>query len=314
MKKMGLLVAASVLCAMPALAADVAVRKATTVLAPQPVSMWDWAFGGATMSDYNFRGISQSDRGPSATVYSETRLNLNPNFQFYVGSQYWAVKLPTAPTAEVDFYGGVRPTFGPLALDFGFIYYYYPRENQVFLDPGTGGLGNPLIPGAIPFTKADTDFWEVYGKATYEVSKDMFWLGGYVYYSPNWLNTGAPGTYAGGTVKFNLPNFNAPIFGQVGWYVSGEAARYWLGTTDAFFGNIDLPDYTYWNAGLGFTWKVATLDLRYHDTSLNSTQCFVLTGDLRGLPGGGGTVGTSNWCGSAVIASLKFDVTLANLK
>ena len=62
------------------------------------------------MSDYNFRGISQSNRGPSVTAYSETRYTVNPNFQFYAGSQYWAVTLPTSPTAEVDLYGGIRPT------------------------------------------------------------------------------------------------------------------------------------------------------------------------------------------------------------
>ena len=28
--------------------------------------------------------------------------------------------------AEIDFYGGVRPTLGPLAFDFGYWYYYYP--------------------------------------------------------------------------------------------------------------------------------------------------------------------------------------------
>jgi uncharacterized protein (TIGR02001 family) len=308
MKKIVLSVVAAALCATPALAADVAVvRKAAVV--PAPVSMWDWAFGGATMNDYNFRGISQSNRGPSATVYSETRLNLNPNFQFYVGTQYWAVTLPTAPSAEVDLYGGLRATFGPLALDFGYIYYWYPRERQLFYANAGATSVSPTNFGFGAFTKDDTDFWEVYGKATYEVSKDMFWLGAYVYYSPNWLNTGAPGTYAGGTAKFSLPNFNAPIFGQVGWYVSGEAARYWIGTTDAFFGNIDLPDYTYWNAGVAFTWKVATLDLRYHDTTLNQTQCFLLSGD----PGGVATA-RSNWCSTAFIATLKFDLTLANLK
>ncbi len=300
MKKVVLSAVAAVLCATPALAADVAVvRKA--MQAPAPVSMWDWAFGGATMSDYNFRGISQSDRGPSATVYSETRLNLSPNFQLYAGTQYWAVNCrPLRPPKWTSTAASGRPSGRSPSIS-GSSTTTTRAKSRYFRGSGLDARPRQSDDlGSGPFTKADTDFWEVYGKATYEVSKDMFWIGGYVYYSPNWLNTGAPGTYAGGTVKLNLPNFNAPIFGQVGWYVSGEAARYWLGTTDAFFGNIDLPDYTYWNAGVAFTWKVATLDLRYHDTSLQPTQCFVLTGDPRGLPGGGGTVGTSNWCGSAL--------------
>ena len=40
--------------------------------------VWDVAFGGAIMTDYNFRGISQSDRRPSETAYIEPRFNITP--------------------------------------------------------------------------------------------------------------------------------------------------------------------------------------------------------------------------------------------
>ena len=93
MKKLVLsVVGAAMVCATSAMAADLPV-KARPVVAP--VSPWDVVFGGALMSDYNFRGISQSDRGPSVTAYVETRYNVNPNFQLYYGNQYWAVDLPT---------------------------------------------------------------------------------------------------------------------------------------------------------------------------------------------------------------------------
>lgn len=281
--------------------------KAPNVVAP-PATWWEIAYGGGVMSDYNFRGISQSDRSISGTFYVEGRANIIPDkLQIYGGIQPLATKLPTSPTGEFDFYGGIRPTLGPVQFDFGAVYYLYPRETQVFLDPATGGLGNPLIPGAIPFTKADTDFWEVFGKATWTVNP-LVTVGGYVYYSPDWLNTGADGTYFGGTVKVAAPStWFATDFGA---YISGEAARYILGTTDAFFGNINLPDYTYWNIGLALTYKIFTLDLRYHDTDLSRNQCFVLTGDLRGLPGGGGGLGRSNWCSEAFIAKLSIDTTI----
>src|SRR5437660_12435348 len=109
--------AAAILSGTPAFAADMPV-KAPKIVAPEP-SPWDIAFGAVLMSDYNFRGISQSNRGPSVTAYSETRYNVNKDLQLYAGSQYWAVTLPTNPTCECDFYGGIRPTFGALALDFG---------------------------------------------------------------------------------------------------------------------------------------------------------------------------------------------------
>src|SRR5205085_7555284 len=67
-------IAAAVLSASSAFAADMPVKAKPPVPEPSP---WDWAFGGALLSDYNFRGISPSNRGPSGTVYSETRYNVN---------------------------------------------------------------------------------------------------------------------------------------------------------------------------------------------------------------------------------------------
>src|SRR5262245_63174870 len=81
MKKLVIaMVAAGVMAATSALAADMPVKAQP---APPPVSPWDIAFGGALMTDYNFRGISQSDRGPSATAYVETSYAVNPAFQLY---------------------------------------------------------------------------------------------------------------------------------------------------------------------------------------------------------------------------------------
>jgi hypothetical protein len=59
--------ATAMVSASSALAADLPTKapRIAEIVAPSP---WDWAFGGALMSDYNFRGISQSNRGPSVTV------------------------------------------------------------------------------------------------------------------------------------------------------------------------------------------------------------------------------------------------------
>src|SRR5581483_7210471 len=40
-----------------------------------PTSPWDIAFGGALMSDYEFRGITQSAHKASVAAYSELRYN-----------------------------------------------------------------------------------------------------------------------------------------------------------------------------------------------------------------------------------------------
>ena len=65
--------AAVALTASSAFAADL-VTKAPKK-SPEPTSCFDVAFGGGLQSDYNFRGISQSDKGPSAYAYIEPRCN-----------------------------------------------------------------------------------------------------------------------------------------------------------------------------------------------------------------------------------------------
>ena len=101
--------------ATPVLAADMPVKAPPA--APAAESPWDLAFGGGLMSDYNFRGITQSDHRPSETVYFEPRYNAAKNLQFYVGVSGEGIDFPNHAACEVDFYGGVRPTFDKLALD-----------------------------------------------------------------------------------------------------------------------------------------------------------------------------------------------------
>lgn len=283
------ILAAGVVLAAPAFAADL--PSAAPAPAPAPVvSMFDFAAGGKVMTDYNFRGISQSDRKPSGTAYFEGRLNVTETFQFYVATQAWAVKLPTDPSAEVDIYGGVRATFGALAFDLGVMRYWYPGETEYL---------------AAGWVKS-ADFTEVYGKATYTFN-EMFTFGANVFYSPNWLNTGATGTYVSGTAKVTLP---------YDFSVSGELGRYFLGTTDSFYAFTRLPDYTYWNLGLTYTYKVLSLDLRYHDTDLSKTQCSLITGNNSSLApiGIGARSDSSKWCSAAFIATLSVDITGANIK
>jgi len=216
-----------------------------------------------------------------------------------------------------------------VAFDFGGIYYWYPRETQFCGLPGpfpNGPCGGNLGFPNGNTTLSDTDFWEVYGKVLWTVNP-MIALGANVYYSPSWLHTGASGTYASGTAKFSAPENFLP--NGITMYVSGEAGYYWLGTTNlvpgvfvdnAGTGGWDLPDYAYWNVGIGFSWKVFTLDLRYHDTNLSKAECNSLTAD----PGAAGPINTvvnnftttavSSWCGAAFIAKLSADLTLGSLK
>ena len=285
--------------AVPGLAADLNM-KTKAPPAPAVVSPWDIGFGAALMSDYNFRGITQSNHKPSVAAYFEPRYNFNENLQAYVGVAGESISFPNQAAAEVDFYGGIRPTFGKLALDFGFWEYYYP--GGTCFQTGFADCNNTLPNGNV--IKADLSFWEVYGKATYTLT-DQFSFGGSLYYSPSVLNSGADGTYLAGTAKYTLPNV---LPHDIGWFVSADVGHWFLGTSDAFYGNIPFKSYTNWDVGLGLTWKQFTLDLRYFDTDLSKSDCNAFTSDQTA------TAGLSKWCGATFIAKLSVDLTSANLK
>jgi uncharacterized protein (TIGR02001 family) len=289
--------------ASSAFAADI-VRKAPKKVEAAPSSCFDVAFGGGIQSDYNFRGVSQSDRGPGVFAYVEPRCNVTKDVQLYVGLWGWSTKLPTTPTGEFDVYGGVRVTVDKFAFDFGAMYYWYPRETQYWI----AGTAVTTAFTGVPLTLTETDFWEIYGKVTWTVT-DWLSVNPYVYYANSFLNTGAQGTYAGGIVKFTAPSAWMPT--DWGAYLSGEAAHYWLGTATnyPFTAPFDLPDYTTWNIGVGATYKVFTFDLRYYDTDLTTANCFVLTGDPSGVTSG---TATSKWCGASIIGKVSFDLTLNN--
>ena len=307
----------------PAFGADLKgkmVTKAPVVVAPSP---FDVAVGAGIATDYNFRGISQSNNKASVNAYFEGRYNATANLQWYAGIGGYSIDFPNRAAAEIDFYAGVRPTFDKLALDFGVWYYYYPGGQCFF-----GGA--PLLPGdptclpALPngnYAVKDPSFLEFYGKATYNFT-DTFNVGIGAYYTDDWLGTGSDGLYGNVTAKFTGP----ALGNGWGWYVSGELGRYWFDTTNTFFGvaafpaGVPLPDYYTWNAGIGFTYKAITIDLRYYDTDLSKADCNVLTGDHTATfavsnitatnPGGLG----SGWCGEAFVAKLSFDTTLSALK
>ena len=317
-------VAAFALATGAASAADLPV-KAKPIVAPEPPA-WDLAFGSAIASDYLFRGVTQSNHKPSVAAYFEPRYNINKDNQLYLGLGGASIDFPNRAAGEVDFYGGWRPTFGPVAFDFGAWYYYYPG-GQCFnaLDPScVAGGGFPINLPNGNVIKKDLSFYEIYGKVNYTVN-DNIALGAYVYYSPSVLNSGADGVFFGGTAKYTW----AAFANGVQPYLSGEVGHWDLGTSDAFYGSgvgttfaagIPYKSYTTWNVGFGWTWKVFTVDLRYVDTNLNKGDCNAFTSDHTATgttnitpinPGGLG----SNWCGGRFVARLSADLTVnTNIK
>ncbi len=278
---------AGVILAGPALAADLG-APAPLAPAPAAVGPWDFAVGGGLQSNYLFRGISQSNNGPSVNASGELRYNINSDFQLYAGLAGYSVKLTNvdqSPSMELDVFGGLRATFGDFSADLGMIAYVYP------------GLGPTPTPNGIFPT--NPGFFEGYGKFGYKVN-DWLNLGANIYYTPSFLDTGADGTYVSATAKVTLPQNFA---------VSGELGHQFFGRTDAIHAGIKLPSYNYWNAGLSYTYKIATLDLRYHGTDLSKFKCNLITG-----PTNSAFLPSSKYCGSTFVASLSFALEGKDLK
>ena len=348
MKKVVLLATALAIVSGSAFAADLRVKA---VKAPPPVAFdpWDIAFGAALMNDYVFRGITQSNHKPSVAAYFEPRYNINKDVQLYIGAAGESISFPNRAAAEIDIYGGIRPTVGMFAFDFGLWGYLYPGGTcyNAAAVPGSGipgaeagcastlfgGNADPLS-GGLPingnFAKKSASFYEGYAKVNITLN-DQFAVGLNEYYSPNFLNLGAWGNYASITGKWTAPSTTFGASG-VGMYISGEFGRQWLGTSDRFYGTglinpafaagIPEPSYNTWNIGIGFTYKVFTLDLRYSDTNLSKGACNAFTSDYTAKVATAGSVSLinpggfeSNWCGATGIVKLSADLTaITNLK
>ena len=240
MKKLALLATALTMVSGSALAADMVV-KAVKAPPPSPFEPWDFAFGSALMSDYVFRGITQSNHKPSVAAYFEPRYNVNKDLQLYVGAAGESISFPNRAAAEIDIYGGIRPTFGMFAFDFGVWGYLYPggqcfgsqcrccREiaEAMSINSAVRGCGLPINGN---FAKKNASFYEGYAKVNITIN-DQFSVGVNEYYSPNFLNLGAWGNYASITGKWTAPSTTFGASG-VGMYISGEFGRQWLGTSD----------------------------------------------------------------------------------
>jgi len=300
----------------PARAADMVLKGPAA-----PPSPWEVAITGAVMSDYNFRGITQSAHRPSGQAGVEPRYDFTPALQGYAGISAEGIDFPNHAAAELDLYAGIRPTFGKLALDFGFWDYYYPG-GPCFNTPAMCGVASatPLPNGNL--VKQNESFYEGYGKATYTVN-DNFNFGGQIWGSPSVLNSGASGVYTAGSVMLTAPATWLPH--GIGAYVSADAGWWQLGTTDAFYGIAAFPSgipyksYANWDAGLAFTWKVLTLDLRYYQSNLSRGDCNAFTSDHTAIgvattPINPSPLPGSDWCGAAFIVKLSVATNIDAIK
>jgi uncharacterized protein (TIGR02001 family) len=210
-----------------ALSAALPAITAAQAPAPSPVT------GNiALVSDYRFRGISQTFERPAL----QGGFDYSHASGLYVGNWNSNVNEGAgypAGNLEMDFYGGWKKAFGDFGLDIGAIYYYYPGTDA----NSTRGTTFVNPRDATKTFSGTVDNKEVY------IGGSWKWLSAKWYYSL--------GDY------FSLPDTKGTHYLDLsatydlgnGWGVLGHAGRLnlrgWDAGTDATKG-----DYTDWKIGV----------------------------------------------------------------
>ncbi len=110
------------------------------------------------ITDYDFRGISQSDGGPAIQGGFDATYGI-----FYAGTWASSVDFGDDTTMEIDFYGGIAPHVGDTHFDLGVIAYIYPdspelptgTQNYVEFYAGVAQQFGPFEPSAKVYYSPD---------------------------------------------------------------------------------------------------------------------------------------------------------------
>lgn len=260
--------------AVPAVAADMLEQAKPAEPAPPP-SPFDLLFGTALTTDYELRGISQTNHKPAIQGYTELDFKAASWLTLYSG--VWGSNVSFAD-AEFDISGGGRFSYQHFGLDVGYVYYEYPSPT---------------------FSTTSISYGEFYAKPSFKVT-DWLTLSGTIIGGSNFGNLSQSAWYYEGDATITLPQF-MPL--GIGTSISGGVGAQ---TYDSTLKSVafDFVDYTTWNVGIDFNYKAVTLDLRYWDTNTNSTEAPVQCLGSN----------NSDLCDTRFVATLKFDTSLSALK
>jgi uncharacterized protein (TIGR02001 family) len=184
----------------------------------------------ALTTDYVFRGVSLSDNGPAIQGGFDYT-----NGIFYTG--VWGSSLSDG--MELDVYGGITPTTGPVDWDLGIVGYFYPGAD----DDG-----------------AEFDYYEL--KVAGAISAtDALSIGAGVYWAPeNYGDTG--------DALYYEINGEWTVNDQLAF--SGAFGNQTIEDPDGPLLVTSEDDYSTWNLGGAYAMHGFGIDLRYHDTDIDA--------------------------------------------
>ncbi len=219
-----LLSGASVLALLstPALAQD----------APSSVGEFSGSVGFVT--DYAFRGMTQSDENPAL----QGSFDYAHESGFYAG--IWASTVDfndnDEASLEMDFSAGYAGEVKGVSYALGGIYYYYPGADSAL----------------------NYDYYEVMASLGYDFNVAS--VGASINYSPEYFGDSGDATYINGSVAVPLP-YDFTLNGAVGYQ--------WI-DKEATFG---VSDYADWTIGIGYAWEGFDFSASYVDTDIDKSEC-----------------------------------------
>lgn len=188
--------------------------------------------GGATLvSDYRFRGISQTDK--RFAVQGTFTLAHESGFYGSIWGSSIDDYVASGADQEIDLIAGFRKTFGGTTVDVGVLYYYYP---------GSGGADTDFVE---PYASIAQTFGPVTAKAT-------------VNYAPSQsaLTIGAGdenNLYLAGDLTAAIPSTPVTLTAHFG---------HSFGPSYLTIGD----EYSDWSLGASVAWKNLSFGLAYVDT------------------------------------------------
>ena len=140
------------------LVATLAVSGSAFAQTKAPEPDYTLGFTAGAVTDYRYRGISQSRLKPAL----QGSIDFSHKSGFYVGT--WASTIKWVKDAggdagaEVDLYGGYKGTAGPIGYDVGVLRYLYPGS-KLGLNPDTTELYGAVTfgPGTLKYSQATTN-------------------------------------------------------------------------------------------------------------------------------------------------------------
>jgi uncharacterized protein (TIGR02001 family) len=212
----------------------------------------------AVVSDYRFRGISQTDKnfaiqgGITATHKSGFYISVwgssTDDYVTFAGNGH----------QEIDVIGGYSHTFkNGVKLDGGVLYYVYPHSNPGFVN------NSDFIE---PYFDISKTFGPLSAKATVNWAPEQSGLKncqGFVDAESGCSAKGQSNVYLAGDFSVAIPKTPLGLTAHIG-HTWGPS---WLSIGD---------EYTDWGLGATATWKMLTLGVSYVDTSKHNS--FVVNG------------------------------------